>query len=152
MGFDEAMDAIGEALIGLVDPANYGSLDYPYPDDLYPEAGLPSVTVRWDGITADGDGNPDILVPAGFRYEVRIYHPNYPPAEASDQNAYQYAQGQIKMGTKYIYEGIAKNRNLSGLVLDIIVDGSVAGDLVEPRTDTEYYGHEMLLDVRLHAE
>jgi hypothetical protein len=150
MGFKEAQDAIGNALKNLVNDVDFFNRAYPYPDNLYPEAGKPSMTVRWDGISADNDGDPDYLVPAGFRYEIRIYHPQYAPADANVTDGYIYAQEKVGLGTGLFFEALAQNRRLNGLVLDIVVDGSLAGDLLEPRTETDYYGHEMLLDVRLH--
>ncbi len=152
MGFKQAMDAVGNALAQLGEEAVFQHRSYPYPDQLYPDPGLPSITVRWDGISADNNGDPEFLVPAGFRYEVRIYHSMYAPADAGQVDNYVYAQEQVALGTASFYESLAKNRGLGGLVLDIIVDGSLAGDLIEPLTETDYYGHELILDVRLHGE
>jgi len=152
MGFKEAMDAIANAILGTVDETKFFSLDYPYPDQHYPESGKPSMTVRWDGISADSNGqHPDLLVPAGFRYEVRIYHSQYAP-DSTIQDSYKYAQEQIAVGVAEMFEKINADRSLGGLVLDVIFDNSLTGDIIEPRTNTDYYGHEALLDVRLHNE
>jgi hypothetical protein len=152
MGFKEAQDAIGNAILNAVDRDVFFSLDYPYPDQHYPEAGKPSMTVRWDGISADANGNnPDLKVPAGFRYEVRLYHSFYGP-DATITDPYKYAQEQIAIGSGELYEKLNADRSMGGLVLDIIFDNSLTGDIVEPKTNTDYYGHEALLDVRLHNE
>ena len=151
MGFEEAMEAIAQGIIGVLDSDKFFSLDYPYPDQHYPESGKPSMTVRWDGISADSNGNhPEVKVPAGFRYEVRIYHSQYAPTP--DVDGYVYAQQMIAKGVAELYTKINEDRTLGGLVTDIIFDNSLTGDLIEPRTDTDYYGHEALLDVRLHNE
>lgn len=152
MGFNEAMEAIANGIIDAVDETKFWKLEYPYPDQHYPEPGKPSMTIRWDGISADANGNnPDLLVPAGFRYEIRIYHSMYAP-DASIEDSYKYAQSQIALGIGELYEKLNKDRTLGGLVLDLIFDNSLTGDIVEPRTNTDYYGHEALLDVRLHNE
>jgi hypothetical protein len=151
MGFEEAADAIAQGILDAVDAAKFFSLDYPYPDQHYPESGKPSMTIRWDGISADANGtNPDVKVPAGFRYEVRIYHSQYGPSPEVD--GYVYAQQQILKGVAELYERLNEDRTLGGLVVDVIFDNSLTGDLIEPRTNTDYYGHEALLDVRLHNE
>lgn len=152
MGFEEATDAIANAILTAMDSSKFFSLDYPYPDQHYPESGKPSMTVRWDGISADANGNnPDLEVPAGFRYEIRIYHSQYAP-DPSIEDSYQYAQQQITKGVAELYTKLNKDRTLGGLVLDLIFDNSLTGDIIEPRTNTDYYGHEALIDVRLHNE
>lgn len=150
MGFEEAVEKIGNALIALGGPAAYNAQLYPYPDLMVVDAGKPTITARWDGIGEDGEeADESIEVPKSLRYEIRIYHPLYAPADPSlnpdGLSGFVFAQKQVLKGTSAFYPALAKDRRLGNLVISTVVDGSITGDLVEPQTEESYYGHELLL-------
>lgn len=151
MEFDEAVEAIGEAIVDLGGPDAYNNQLFPYPDYMAVDAGKPTITARWDGIAEDGENaDEDIMVPKAFRFEVRIYHPFYAPADKPELNpnnldGFAFAQKMILDGTSAFYPALAKDRQLGGLVISTSLEGSITGDLEEPRSEEVFYGHEMLL-------
>ena len=150
----DAVDAIGNAIGSLATTGPRGVFQdvfYPTPEFLEVLPGRPSMTVRFDGIAGD-DWNKyqEMLVPpkspSDMRFEIRIYHPPMIPAElppSTDQ--YVYAQRKVLEGTSEFYKNLRIDNTLDGLVMDTLVLGSVAGDLIDPRNEREYYGHEIML-------
>lgn len=150
MEFDEAVEHIGNALVSLGGSNAYLNQEFPYPDVMTVLAGKPTITARWDGIAEDGDPIEGIVVPKSFRFEIRIYHPFYAPADRPELNpnnldGFEFAQKMILDGTSAFYPALARDRQLDGLVLSTVLEGSITGDLEEPRTREVFYGHEMLL-------
>lgn len=156
----DSVKAIGEALTALADTDENGTFQqafYPSPDRLDVLPGRPSMTVRFDGIAGD-DWNkyqemvPPPLSPSDLRFEIRIYHPSEIPAEMPyDTDPYVFAQTEVLKGTSEFYKGLRRDNTLGDLIMDVLVLGSVAGDLVDPRPGGRtYYGHEIMLVTSLY--
>lgn len=150
----EAVDAIGNALKDLATTGADGVFQnslYPVPDFLDILPGRPGMTVRFDGIAGDDWNKYQELPeppksPSDLRFEIRIYHP---PDISSDVPAstdpYAFAQTQVMKGTSEFYKNLRSDNTLGDLVMDVLILGSVAGDLFDPRNNREYYGHEIVL-------
>lgn len=146
-----AIKTIGEKLVDMVPKRDFGARLYPYPGygnhDYSVEK--PTIICRWDGIADDkATERVGIVVPSALRYEVRIIHPsNDGPADALD--FYANAQDKIEFGSGKFFEALANNRDMDELVLDVGVEASVIGDLIDPTTNQLFYGHEMVIYVKV---
>lgn len=150
----DAVEAIGTAIKNLATKGPDGVFQdsfYPVPDFLDIREGRPAMTVRFDGIAGDDWNKYQELPeppksPSDLRFEVRIYHP---PAIAAgmptDTDPYMFAQMQVLKGSSEFYKNLRSDNTLGELVMDVLVLGSVAGDLFDPRNNREYYGHEIML-------
>ena len=150
----DAVDAIGSALQALATTGAEGvfqSSAYPVPDLLEVLEGRPAMTVRFDGIAGDDWNKYQEMIeppksPSDLRFEIRIYHPPSIPSDMPyDTDPYVFAQTQVLKGTSEFYKNLRADNTLGDLVMDTIVLGSIAGDLVEPKSRREYYGHEIVL-------
>lgn len=160
MDLYDAVSAIGNALTALADTDEDGQFQsafYPAPDRLDVLPGRPSMTVRFDGIAGDDWNKYQEMVvppksPSDMRFELRIYHPSEIPSDLPfDTDPYVFAQTQVLEGTSAVYKGLREDNTLGELVMDILVLGSVAGDLVDPRPGGRtYYGHEIMLITSLY--
>jgi len=153
MTLKEATNAIGNALVACADTGpdgNFATALFPVPDQFFAEAGRASLVCRFDGIAADDWNkyaelpNPP-KTPSDLRFEVRVYHPPYGPAEENVSDGYGYAQDKVLEGVSEFYSNLREDITLGGLVMDVLVNGSLTGDLVDPRARTEYYGEEIIL-------
>jgi hypothetical protein len=149
-----AVDAIGSALRDLATTGHDGVFQdslYPVPDMLDIAEGRPVMTVRFDGIAGDDWNRLQEMIeppksPSDLRFEVRIYHPpNIPSTVPYDTDPYIYAQEQVMKGTSEFYKNLRADNTLGDLVMDVLILGSVAGDLFDPRNNREFYGHEIML-------
>lgn len=154
MNILESVTAIGEALRDLAVTGPEGQFMnsfYPLPESFSADAGRPSMTVRFDGIAADDPDYDEVAnSPSDYRFEIRIYHPDYAPGELSVPDGYVFAQTQVLEGTSEFYANLKRDKSLGGLLLDINVQGSIAGDLIEPTTGDAYVGHEIIVITSLY--
>lgn len=147
----DAVTSIGEALGALCDTGPEGQfarVDFPVPEEFFIEPGRCSVTIRFDGIAADDPDYDQIAKsPSDLRFEVRIYHPFAIPSEefSPGDDSYQYAQNKVLRGSSEFIKGIKQDRGLGDRLLNISINGSVTGDLFDPRSQDTYYGHEIVL-------
>jgi hypothetical protein len=155
MDLEQAVDAIGSALQALAHTDVEGAFQqshYPTPDRLDILPGRPAMTVRFDGIAGDDWNKYQEMVeppksPSDLRFELRVYHP---PEISSDMpydtDPYVYAQMQVLKGVSEVYRLLREDNTLNGLVMDVLILGSIAGDLIDPRPGGRlYYGHEIML-------
>ncbi len=149
MNLLDAVNSIGNALKNLANTGPAGKFmqaDYPIPEIFSAEAGRPSMTVRFDGIAGDDPDYSEVAnSPSDLRFEVRIYHPSYAPAEMGQIDGYVFAQQQVLEGSSEFYSNLKADPTLGNLLLDIGIQGSIAGDLIEPTTGDAYLGHEIIL-------
>jgi hypothetical protein len=154
MDLKEAVDAIGTALKNLATTGSEGVFqvsEYPVPETLDVSEGRPAMTVRFDGIAGDDWNRYQEMIeppksPSDLRFEIRIYHPPYAPAEVGTHvDPYQYAQDKVLEGSSEFYKNLRGDNTLGDLVMDVMVAGSVAGDLVDPKNRREFYGHEIIV-------
>lgn len=147
----QATNVIGESLVNLVSPETFEHRRFPYPGfgELVYQPELPSIICRWDGIAEDRESENELIrVPSVLRFEVRITNVStYPPQGVDD--AYTHAQNNVLSGTSEFFSKLAEDRTLDGQVLDVGMESSIVADLLDPLTDEEFYGHQMVLNVRL---
>lgn len=150
----EAVETIGGALAALGTTGQEGVFqksEYPVPDMLDILEGRPAMTVRFDGIAGDDWNKYQEMIeppksPSDLRFEIRIYHPPGIPADLPyTTDPYVFAQAQVLKGVSEFYKNLRTDNTLGGLVMDVLVLGSIAGDLIDPRTRREFYGHEIVL-------
>lgn len=150
MDLQTAVETIGNYFVSLCDTDEdgaFGGADFPIPDFLQIEAGRPYLTVRWDGITEwDMDYSEVANSPSGMRWEIRIYHSLYLPAgEDPEADAYKYAQTKVLSGSSAFFQALMSDVSLNDLVIDITINGSISGELFDPRANETFYGHEIIL-------
>lgn len=147
----QAATEIASALINLGDEEAFEHREFPYPgwSSVQYNPGKPSIISRFESIAEDAaTENEDIVVPSGLRFEVRILHTSdYGPSGVSDP--YAYAQERILEGTDTFFTALAEDRTLGDLVIDCGVEASLIGDLVDPTTNENFYGHEMTMVTKL---
>lgn len=144
-----AINEIGQAIINLTDRRDYQLRKFPFPSIEQYSPDKPSFLVRWDGIAEDaGTEMEDITTPSAMRFSVRIIN-LYSYGAPGVQDAYAQAQINVQKASAKFHDTMAKNRHLSDLVLDIGVESSIVGDLIDPTTEEVFYGHEQLLVVKL---
>lgn len=156
MGFEEAAVAIGEALAELPTVDIIENKIFPAPnifEDIVLNPGYITSVVRWDGIALDGDELP---VPNSFRYEIRILSDLFGIIDADlnpdELSGYLLAQRNVLRASASLYENLALDRSLGGLVLGTTIISSFTGDLIDTVTNTTFYGHEIVLDVVMSVE
>ncbi len=145
MNLFDSVNAIGNALIDLAG-ADFQAAHYPIPSIFQADAGQPSMTVRFDGIAGDDPDYSEVAnSPSDLRFEVRVYHPDFAPPGSGAVDDYVYAQQQVLLGSSLLYSRIKEDVSLGGLLLDLSIQGSIAGDLIEPTTGEAYLGHEIII-------
>ena len=147
----QAVNNIANALISLGEPTAFQHRKFPYPGfgDVFFEPAKPSIICRFDGIAEDRDATSELIrVASVFRLELRIIAvASYAPLGIND--AYANAQNMVLDGTDVFFTALAADRTLGGLVLDVGIESSLVGSLVDPTSDEEFYGHEMVLIARV---
>lgn len=151
MTFEEALDTIGNKIATLASSDLVEHQVYPAPNlyqDITMTPGLVTVAVRWDGISLDS--NMEFDVPGGLRFEVRLITDTYDRLDSDinpdNHSGYWLAQKRIADVSGSFYRGL-KDRSLGGLVVGSTIISSFTGDLIDTVANTEYYGHEVILDV-----
>jgi hypothetical protein len=151
MDLEDAVSAIGKGLVNLANKRDFADRLFPYPGWGMHQYSFekPTIVSRWDGIAEDkATERQGIIVPSAMRFEVRILHPS-DNGPRGVQDYYLHAQNQIAFGTSKFFSAMAKNRDMTELVLDVGVESSVIGDLIDPTTNERFYGHEMVMFVKV---
>lgn len=147
----EGIRTIGKGLVEYVGKKDFDARLFPYPGWGQHTYGVvkPTILARWDGIAEDRPTERvGIEIPSGLRYEVRIIHPSRDgPKEVQD--TYANAQEQVTFGSARFMQGMSRNRHMDDLVLDVGVEASIIGDLIDPTTEETFYGHEMVIIVKV---
>lgn len=148
MELEPAAEAIGQALLALAPTAKFQHKRFPYPgfgDNINYAPGKPSIICRFDSIAEDkATENELIRCPSALAFEIRIVHQSkYPPSGVKDE--YAYAQKKVLEGTSLFFTALVNNRHLNDLILDAGVQASFTGDLIDPTTQEELYGHQMIV-------
>lgn len=149
LSIKEGVNLIGNSLINLVTDASFEHRRFPYPGfgQITYQPEKPSIICRWDGIAEDrATENALIRIPSVLRFEVRIT--NISAYTTSGGDAYADAQNNVLNGTSEFFTAIAADRTLGGQVLDVGLESSIVADLLDPVTEEEFYGHQMVLNVR----
>ncbi len=149
MTMRDGIPAIAEGIIALTSEDDYEHRNFPYTSiDIY-SPDKPSLLLTWDGIAEDlaAEGD-DILIPSAMRYTARILNLYTYPADGVE-DAYAQAQLNIQIASAEFFQALNKNRHLDNLVLDIEIASSNTGDMVDPTTEEVFYGHEMVLTVKI---
>lgn len=149
MTMEEGILAIAEALIDLTDDADFEHRKFPYTSVDVFSPDKPSFMVTWEGIAEDLSAeSDDIEMPSAMRYGIRILNLySYPAPDVED--AYAQAQLNTQIASARFFAMLTKNRHLNDLVLDTGVESSTVGDLIDPTTEDVFYGHEIVLTVKI---
>lgn len=156
----EAVREIGEGLAALCTTGSGGVFEqsvFPVPDLFLTTPGRPSAVVRFDGVAKDDwlryhTMPTPYTSPSDLRYAIRIYHVQQAPAEeaTADLDQYKYAQNKVLEGFDEFYVNMRQNNRLGGLIEEIILTGSIAGDLVDPRSGETFWGMEIIVIATLY--
>lgn len=146
MGFKGAVDAVG-SYIRDISPATFDAAYYPAPDIFIPNPGKPTLVVRFDGASDDGQGLSGVTLPRILRYEVRVYHPLY--GDQQQQDGFVQAQEACLTGTDALFKGVYADPTLSSLVLDCLIQTVSAGEMADPDGNV-FYGHDLALFAEVH--
>jgi hypothetical protein len=156
----DAINSIGNALAELCTIGPSGVFEqsvFPVPDQFYAQAGRPSAVVRFDGVANDDWSKYSSMPqpytsPSDLRYAIRIYHVQQAPAEIAteDLDPYKYAQNKVAEGFSKFYVNMRANNRLGGLIEEIIMTGSITGDLVDPRSGETFWGMEIIVITTLY--
>ena len=148
---NEAIDAIGEGLVNYVPKRDFDARLYPYPGWGQHTYGVekPTILSRWDGPAEDRPTErTDIEIPSALRYDVRIIHPSR-DGPAGVMDTFANAQIQVKKGFSKFFVAMSKNRHMNDLILDVGIEASIVGDLIDPTTQEPFYGLEMVMIVKV---
>ncbi len=156
----QAIDSIGNALAELCTTGPDGVFEqsvFPVPDQFYSQAGRPSAVIRFDGVAKDdwlqySSMAEPYTSPSDLRFAIRLYHVQQAPAEIAteDLDPYVYAQNQVAAGFDELYYNMRNNNRLGGLIEEIVLTGSITGDLVDPRGGETFWGMEIIVITTLY--
>lgn len=114
---------------------------------LRPQAGKPTLTVRFVGDQDNSQGIESMHLPRGLTFHVRVY---YPIRAAQGKNALEEAQRQCLLGDSAwranFYEDITLGDRFP---LGTTIENVEAGEMLDPDGDS-YYGHELTLFGLIH--